>query len=110
MSQVQIPDTLIQQIEAAGITPGAVNAFVEQAVREKLHEEERRKEFHFLTAKIRQAMLAQGLTEEEILADFEDQRRKSIDDVVNDFDALCDETAVSASGTHLTRDQLHERD
>jgi hypothetical protein len=75
MSQIQLPDALIQQIEAAGITGCAVDEFVQQAVREKLQEEERRKEFHRLTAKIREAMLAKGFTEEEILADFEKHRR-----------------------------------
>jgi hypothetical protein len=74
MSHVQIPDTLLQQIHTAGVTGSAVDEFVQQAVREKLHEEERRKEFHLLTAKIREAMLAKGLTEEDILSDFEKQR------------------------------------
>jgi len=75
MLNIQLPDNLLQEIEAAGVTGSAVDAFVQQAVREKLDEEERRKEFHRLTAKIREAMLAKGLTEEEILADFEKHRR-----------------------------------
>jgi predicted DNA-binding antitoxin AbrB/MazE fold protein len=32
--------------------------------------------------------------------------RQSLDE----FDALCDEVDICAPGTHLTRDQLHERD
>jgi len=75
MSEIQLPNTLVDQIAAAGVPTGSVDEFVEQAVREKLHEEERRKEFHRLTAKIREAMLAKGLTEDELLADFEKQRR-----------------------------------
>lgn len=109
MSQIQISDALLQQIQSAGVTGSAVDAFVEQAVREKLHEEERRKEFFRLTDKVREAMLAQGLTEEEIIADLENERRKPTDKIVDDFDALCDAASVSAPGTHLTRDQLHER-
>ena len=54
-------------------------------------------------------MLAQGLTEEEILADFEEQRRQSNKNTNKSFDALCDEVSISVSGTRLTRDQLHER-
>lgn len=75
MSTIHLPDTLIDQLSAAGVPTGSVDDFVQQAVREKLHDEERRKEFHRLTAKIREAMLAKGLTEDEILADFEKQRR-----------------------------------
>ena len=75
MLQIELPDNLLQQIESAGVTGSAVREFVQQAVQEKLHEAERRKEFHRLTAKVREAMLAKGLTEEELLADFEAQRR-----------------------------------
>jgi hypothetical protein len=75
MPHIELPSELFQQIEISLPTGGAVDEFVEQAVREKLHGEERRKEFHRLTAKIHEAMLAKGLTEDEILADFEKQRR-----------------------------------
>jgi hypothetical protein len=75
MLQIQLPDSLLAEIEAAGVTGSAVDEFIQQAVREKLHDEERRKEFHRLTAKVREAMLAKVLTEEEILADFEKHRR-----------------------------------
>jgi hypothetical protein len=76
MSQIQVPDSLIQQLEAAGLTGVAVDEFVQQAVREKL---------------------AGRLS------------RSQVGQVLNEFDVLCDEIAVSAPGTHLTRDQLHER-
>jgi hypothetical protein len=76
MSQIQVPDSLIRQIEAAGLTGVAVDEFVQQAVREKL------------AGRLPGSQISQ---------------------VLNEFDALCDEIAVSAPGTHLTRDQLHER-
>jgi Arc/MetJ-type ribon-helix-helix transcriptional regulator len=103
MSNIQLPNTLVDQIAAAGVPVASVDEFVQQAVREKLHEEERRKEFHRLTAKIREAMLAKGLTEDELLADFKKQRRPETSQTVDDFDTLCDEAAVSAPETHLTR-------
>jgi hypothetical protein len=74
MSHIELPESLLQQIESAGVTGAAIGEFVHQAVREKLNEEERRKEFHRLTAKIREARLAKGLTEDELLADFEQHR------------------------------------
>ncbi len=36
MLQIQLPDNLLAEIEAAGVTGSAVDAFVQQAVREKL--------------------------------------------------------------------------
>jgi hypothetical protein len=50
MLNVQLPESLLQQIEAAGVTSSDVDAFVEQAVREKLaianlSPAERRKKF-----------------------------------------------------------------
>ena len=94
MLHIELPDSLLQQIEAAGVTGSAVDEFVRQAVQEKLaiaklSARERRQRFFELSNEIREAMLAQGLTEEEILADFEEQRRKPVDDVLNEFDAFC---------------------
>jgi hypothetical protein len=74
MSQIQIPDTLIQQIEAAGVSGGAVDEFVRQAVREKLAADERRKKFFRLSDEVRGAMQKQGLTEEQLLAEFDTLR------------------------------------
>jgi hypothetical protein len=76
MSQIHIPDVLVAQIEATGVTGGAVDEFVQQAVREKLDWEARRQEFRRITSRLRQAMQDQGLTEEDILADFESFRRE----------------------------------
>jgi len=77
MSHVEIPDVLLQQIEAAGLTGGAVDEFVQQAVREKLADAERRKEFFRLSDQMRTAMHEQGLTEEEILAEFDALRHST---------------------------------
>jgi hypothetical protein len=81
MSQIQIPESLLQQIEATGIRGSAVDVFVEQAVREKLaiaslSSAERRKRFFELSDEMRTAMHEQGLTEEQLLAEF-DARRHS---------------------------------
>jgi len=76
MSQIQIPDTLLQQIEAAGLTGSAVDEFVQQAVCEKLNWEARREEFRRISSRVREAMHDKGLTEEEILADFDSFRHK----------------------------------
>jgi hypothetical protein len=81
MLHVELPDSLLQQIEAAGVTGSAVDDFVRQAVREKLAiaqltVEERRRRFFELSDEMRTAMHEQGLTEEELLAEF-DARRHS---------------------------------
>jgi hypothetical protein len=46
VSSIQLPNTLIDQIAAAGVTTGSVDEFVQQAVREKLADlkEQRRPE------------------------------------------------------------------
>jgi len=33
----------------------------------------------------------------------------NLQEALDEFDALCDEVDVCAPGSHLTRDQLHER-
>jgi hypothetical protein len=71
MLHVILPDTLIQQIEAAGVTGGAVDEFVQQAVREKLAADERRRRFFRLSDEIRAAMSEQDLTEEQLLAEYD---------------------------------------
>jgi hypothetical protein len=81
MSQIHLSEVLLQQIEAAGVTGSAVDAFVEQAVREKLavanlSAAERRRRFFELSDEMRTAMHGQGLTEDELLTEF-DARRHS---------------------------------
>jgi hypothetical protein len=75
MTQISIPDSLFQQIEQARTPAVSADEFVQEAVREKLASERKREEFRQLTAGIRQAMLEKGLTEDEILADFDVQRK-----------------------------------
>ena len=75
MPQVELPPDLFEKVEHSLPTGGSVNEFVRDAVVRKLDDEERRKEFHRLSSKVREAMIAQGITEEEILADFERHRR-----------------------------------
>lgn len=71
MPHVEIPQDLFQQIQLALPVSGSADQFVSQAVREKLASEQRREEFMKLVAKNREAMIERGLTEEEILADFD---------------------------------------
>ena len=75
MPQVELPADLIEKVEHCLTNGGTVGDFVREAVERKLDDETRRKEFHRLSSKMREAMLARGLTEEEILADFERHRR-----------------------------------
>jgi hypothetical protein len=76
MPQVEIPLDLFQQIQAALPTSGgSPDQFVSQAVQEKLDKQGQREEFMRLSDITRHALAARGVTEEEILADFERQRR-----------------------------------
>jgi hypothetical protein len=77
MCTIQLPDALVDQIAAAGVPRGAVDEFVAQAVREKLAADERRKEFFRLSDEIRAAMHEQGLTEEQLLAEFDTRRHST---------------------------------
>ena len=77
MSSIQLPNTLVDQIAAAGVPIGSVAEFVEQAVREKLAAEERRKEFFRLSGQMRAAMEKKGLTEEQLLTEFDALRHSS---------------------------------
>ncbi len=77
MLQIQLPDSLLREIEAAGVTGSAVDGFVQQAVREKLAADERRQVFFSLSDEMRSAMHEQGLTEEQLLAEFDARRHSS---------------------------------
>ncbi len=74
MPQVEISQDLFQQVQQALPVSGSPDQFISQAVREKLDKQQQREEFLRLTDITKQAMIEQGLTEEEILADFESQR------------------------------------
>jgi hypothetical protein len=62
----------IQKVLPASVTP---DEFVLAAVREKLSVDERRNEFYALSEQARRAMAERGLTESEILAEFESSRQ-----------------------------------
>lgn len=77
MPQVQIPQALFDQIEAVVRATTSPQDFVVQAVREKLSWEARKGEFYRLSDETRAAMTAKGLTEADLLADFEATREAS---------------------------------
>ncbi len=74
MTQVNIPDVLFQEVEKS--LPNAVSPddFVVMAVREKLTSEGRKKEFFKLSDQTRSALMEQGLTESDVLKEFEATR------------------------------------
>jgi hypothetical protein len=72
--RVNIPDTLAREIERVVPAPRSPEDFVLEAVREKLSWEDRKREFCRLSDETRAAMVARGLTEADILRDFEDFR------------------------------------
>jgi hypothetical protein len=74
MPQVQIPQSLFDQIESVVPATTSPQEFVVQAVRDKLSWEERKSEFYRLSDETRAAMEAKGLTEADVLADFEASR------------------------------------
>ena len=74
MPHVDIPEDLFQQIQQMLPASEDADQFIAQAVREKLENKKRREEFLRLAALNQQAMQEQGLTEEQVLADFESWR------------------------------------
>ena len=75
MPQVNIPDSLFREVEK--VLPNAVSPdeFIVTAVREKLTFEGQKSEFYKLSSQTRAAMTAKGLTESNLLTDFESARR-----------------------------------
>lgn len=71
MPQVEIPADLFEQAAQAN---GSVEQFVSSAVREKLARKRRLGRLRELAGEIRAGLEEQGVTEEEVLADFEAQR------------------------------------
>jgi hypothetical protein len=74
MPQINIPDSLFREVEKA--LPNAVSPdeFIVMAVREKLSFEGQKSEFYRLSDQTRAAMTARGLTEADVLAEFESAR------------------------------------
>ncbi len=76
MPHVDIPQDLFLQIQQTLPASDSTDQFVSRAVREKLASNDRREEFLRLSDLAKQAMLEHGLTEKELLEDFEKQRRQ----------------------------------
>jgi len=77
MPDIQIPQSLFEEIER--VVPAATSPadFIVQAIRDKLSRQGRKSEFYRLSDETRVAMAAKGLTETEILVDFEASRTTS---------------------------------
>lgn len=75
MPQVELPPDLFEKVEHSLPTGGSVDEFVRDAVEYRLAVQDRRAEFFRLSDLMREAMHKQGLTEEEILAEFDARRR-----------------------------------
>jgi hypothetical protein len=73
---VEIPDAPALEIQKVVQPPVSLEAFVVESVREKLAWESRRRKFYWLSDETRAAMLGKGLTEADILKDFEDYRQR----------------------------------
>lgn len=76
MPQVNIPDGLYEEIQKALCGEASPSDFIVQAVRDKLSFEGQKREFYQLTVSVRAGMIEQGLSEEDMLADFEMSRRE----------------------------------
>ena len=74
MAHISVADDLLQQVQAVGSADVSDEQFVEDAVREKLEWQQRKAEFCQLSDETRQLMTSQGLTETELLTDFEASR------------------------------------
>jgi hypothetical protein len=74
MPQVNIPDSLFREVER--VLPNAVSPdeFIVKAVREKVASEGQKQEFYRLSNQTRAAMTARGLTESDILKEFDSAR------------------------------------
>ena len=71
MPQVNIPESLFHEVERVLPSTVSPDEFILTAVREKLTFEERKHEFYRLSNQTRAAMAAKGLTESEVLKEFE---------------------------------------
>jgi hypothetical protein len=71
MANVNIPDELVAKIKEVLPQSGSTQQFVVDAVREKLAWRQRREEFYRLSDATKQAMAERGLSERDVLDDFE---------------------------------------
>ncbi len=74
MSQIEIPDAVFQRIEQLRPETQSAADFVLRAIQDRLAWEDRKREFYGLSDETRRAMSNQGMSEAEVLADFESFR------------------------------------
>mgnify|MGYP001288859248 CR=1 FL=1 len=79
MPHIDLPQDLFQQIDQLRTGSLSTTEFVAQAVREKLETQRRTEKLRRLADDNRRAMLEKGLSEEDILADFEAWRKRGDD-------------------------------
>lgn len=77
MLQVTIPEDLLREIEQALPPSASAEEFVIDAVRQQLSWHEERQEFYRLSDQTRRAMAERGISEAEVLADFETFRQQA---------------------------------
>ena len=77
MAQIPIADELLKQVESVLPESVSTEQFVADAVREKLSWQQCKAEFVHLSDDTRRKMDAQGITQAEILADFEAARESA---------------------------------
>jgi len=80
MAQISIADDLLEKVDTARPKSVSAEEFVADAVREKLAWHDRKTEFFQLSDETRRMMDAKGITEAEILADFEASRESLTSD------------------------------
>lgn len=74
MPQVEIPDVVFQQIEQLRPESQSAADFVLHAIQDRLAWEDRKREFYRLSDETRRSLSKQGITEADVLADFESSR------------------------------------
>ena len=74
MPQVEIPDVVFQQIEQLRPESQSAADFVLHAIQDRLAWEDRKREFCRLSDETRRPLSKQGISEADVLADFESFR------------------------------------
>ena len=75
MPQVDIPDLVFQQIEQLRPESQSAADFVLHAIQDRLAWEDRKREFYRLSVETRRLLSKQGISEADVLADFESFRK-----------------------------------
>ena len=80
MGKINIEDELLQQVEQARPDSVSTEEFVADAVRKKLAWQARKDEFYRLSDDTRRLLDEKGISESEVLADFEASRESLTSD------------------------------